>query len=119
MMSTEIAVLRALLRLSRRRAFSAGVTLADLVAAVSRTTRRRSADPVASPDDVQRALGSLARGQLIQRTGDSARLSLGGLAVAVAAARYVQSASRAKTVAQPSVGRVVPMVRRVRARRAA
>lgn len=113
MMSTEIAVLRALLRLSRRRAFSAGVTLDDLVAIVARTTRRRT-DASASPEDVTRALSSLARAQLVQRTGEHTRLSLAGLAVAVAAANYVQSSSRAKTVAQPRVVPVAPMVRRAR-----
>ncbi len=113
MMSTEIAVLRALLQMSRRRAFSAGVTLTDLVAIVSRTTRRRdAAHPSASPEDVQRAIGSLARAQLVQRTGEHARLSLAGLAVAVAAASYVQSSSRAKTVAQPRVVRLAPTLRR-------
>lgn len=119
MISTEIAVLAALLRLSRRRVFSGGVTLADLVQSVARTSRRRSSDLPASDADVQRALGSLARAQLVQRTGEHTRLSLPGLAVAVAAARHLKETSRAKPVAQPRVSRVVPMVRRARSPRAA
>jgi DNA-binding IclR family transcriptional regulator len=105
-MSTEIAVLRALLHLSRRRA---PATLADIVARV----REDQAD-------VQRALASLARAQLVQRTGDSARLSLGGLAVAVAAAaRAKADARRPKTLTSGEhtarSARVVPMARRRRA----
>jgi len=124
MISTEIAVLCALLRLSRlsrRRSSgsSGGATLTDLVATVARTSRRRSSDIAPSLTDVQRALGSLARAQLVQRTGEHARLSLPGLAVALAAARHVQESSRAKPVAQPRIGRVVPMIRRARARSAA
>jgi DNA-binding IclR family transcriptional regulator len=79
-MSTEIAVLRALLRFSRRRT---PATLEDVVASVR--------DDAA---DVERALGSLARAQLVQRDGASARLSLAGLAVAVAAAARAKAARR-------------------------
>jgi len=107
-MSTEIAVLRALLRLSRRRT---PATFADLL-------ERACADA----SDLQRALASLARAQLVQRSGESARLSLAGLAVAVAA---TANARRAKTVARPArparvsqVSRLVPIAR-VRRRRAA
>lgn len=99
-MSTEIAVLRALLRLSRRRD---AATLEDIVAHVR--------DGVA---DVQRALASLARAQLVQRRGETARLSLSGLAVAVAVAAQAKDARRrAKTVdaASPRT-RVLPVRRR-------
>lgn len=102
-MSTEIAVLRALLRLSHRRA---PATLEDIVASVREGS-----------DDVQRALASLARSQLVQRAGETARLSLSGLAVAVALAAQARDAKRrAKTVdaASPRT-RVIPMVRRRRA----
>ena len=99
-MSTEIALLRALLRLSRR---ASATSLADLVAAVGSDLA-----------DVQTALASLARAGLVQRSGESARLSLAGLAVAVAA---VANARRAKTVARPArpAARVVSLVRRRRA----
>jgi DNA-binding IclR family transcriptional regulator len=92
-MSTEIAVLRALLRLSRR---SAPTTLADLLERVG-----------GDASDLQRALASLARSQLVLRSGESARLSLSGLAVAVA---VTANARRAKTVARPS--RPMAMARR-------
>ena len=85
MFAIEIAVLRALLRFSRRRT---PATLADLL-------NRVGGDAA----DVQRALASLARSQLVQRTGESARLSLSGLAVAVA---ITANARRAKTIARPS-----------------
>jgi hypothetical protein len=98
-MSTEIAVLRALLRFSRRRA---PPTLADLL--------HRVGGDLA---ELQRALSSLSRSELIVRNGETARLSLTGLAVAVAAAA---NARRAKTVARPaSSARVVSLVRRRRA----
>lgn len=84
-MSTEIAVLRALLRLSRR---ATPATVAELLARVGGDLQ-----------ELQRALASLARGQLVQRSGASARLTLAGLAVAVAAGA---NARRAKTVARPS-----------------
>ena len=97
-MSTEIAVLRALLHLSRR---SSPATLSDVIDRVAR-----------DPRDVQRALAAFARAQLVQRNGEHVRFSLAGLAVAVAAVRHYQTTRRAKTVAQP---RVVSMVRRRRA----
>ncbi|MDB5220982.1 MAG: hypothetical protein JWO86_8909 [Myxococcaceae bacterium] len=102
-MSTEIAVLRALLRLSRRRA---PATIDELHARVG-----------GDANDVQSALASLARAQLVQRSGESARLSLAGLAVAVAA---TANARRAKTVARPTkpAPRVVS-ISRVRRHRAA
>jgi DNA-binding IclR family transcriptional regulator len=102
-MSTEIAVLRVLLRLSRRRA---PATLADLVARVGADAR-----------DVHRALGALARAQLVQRSGDTARLSLAGLAVAVASKQPRSSAPTARCT--PRAARVIPLVRRGRGRRAA
>jgi DNA-binding IclR family transcriptional regulator len=109
-MSTEIAVLRALLRLSRRRT---PATITDLL-------DRVGGDAI----DVQRALASLARAQLVQRSGESARLSLAGLAVAVAATATA-NARRAKTVARPSkharhprpVSRVVSIARVARVKR--
>lgn len=104
-MSTEIAVLRALLRLSRRATPATFTELLDRV----------GGDAI----DVQRALASLARAQLVQRSGESARLSLAGLAVAVAAAA---NARRAKTVARPSkhprpASRVVSIARLARVKR--
>jgi DNA-binding IclR family transcriptional regulator len=95
MFATEIAVLRALLRFSRRRA---PATVADLLAGVG-----------GDPRVLHHALASLARQQLVLRNGDSARLSLSGFAVAVAAAA---TARRAKAVARP---RVPAMARRRRA----
>jgi DNA-binding IscR family transcriptional regulator len=74
-MSLDIAVLRALLRLARRRT---PPTLEQLVVRVA-----------APESDVRKSLASLARSSLVQRTrGDEGglRLSLAGLAVAVAAA---------------------------------
>jgi len=84
------------------------VTLEDLVSRVREDAR-----------EVQHALASLARSQLVLRHGDTARLSLAGLAVAVAATAQA-TASRATTSrATPRIGvpaaRVVPMVRRRRA----
>jgi DNA-binding IclR family transcriptional regulator len=69
-MSHEITVLRSLLRLARRRR---GPSLADLVERTGRPER-----------EVRRALFSLARSGLVQRTPAGLRLSLAGLAVAVA-----------------------------------
>ena len=104
-MSTEIALLRALLRLSRR---AACPTFTELLNRVG-----------GDASDVQRALASLARAQLVQRSGETARLSLAGLAVAVAA---TANARRAKTVARPSKpadARRVVSIARVRRHRAA
>lgn len=94
-MSTEIAVLRALLRLSRRRV---SATLDDLLDRVG-----------GDAPELHRALASLARSQLVQRSGNHARLSLAGLAVACAANA---NARRAKTVARPSRMSRTPRVRR-------
>jgi DNA-binding IclR family transcriptional regulator len=111
-MSTEIAVLRALLRFSRRRT---PATFTDLLQRVG-----------ADPSELSRALGSLARSQLVQRSGETARLSMAGLAIAVAAAA---NARRAKTVARPARpsrakheergARVIAISRSVRRHRAA
>ena len=94
MFATEIAVLRALLRLARRRN---PATLEDLLTRVDADAR-----------EVQRALASLARAQLVLRSGDAARLSLSGLAVAVAANANKQ---RAKTASAPpaSTARIFPL----------
>ena len=112
-MSTEIVVLRALLRLARRRN---PATLEDLLSSLS-----------AVPGDareVQHALASLARAQLVLRSGNTARLSLAGLAVAVAATANAKQErqQRAKTLSQaPRTARIFPMqpLARVRRHRAA
>jgi DNA-binding IclR family transcriptional regulator len=109
-MSTEIAVLRALLLFSRR---SAPPSVADLL-------DRVGCDAL----ELERAVASLEHSQLVQRSGPGnvPRLTLAGLAVAVAAAA---NARRAKTVARPKgtranrVGRVIPMRANIRRGRAA
>ena len=110
-MSTEIAVLRALLRLARR---PNPPTLEDLLARVD-----------ADAGEVHHALASLARVQLVLRRGDSARLSLSGLAVAVAvtASAKRERPANTGTPRSPSA-RILPMQRssvapRVRRHRAA
>ncbi len=106
LMSTEIAVLRALFRLSQRRA---PATLQELVARVGHDA-----------SDVQRSLASLARAQLVLRSGETARLSLAGLAVAVATTAQAKVAKEPRSVASGRpTARVYPMVRRRRAARAA
>ena len=72
-MSLEIDVLRALLRLARRRT---PPTLEQLVVRVG-----------GEEADVRSALASLAKSGLVQRTPAGLRLSLSGLAVAVACAQ--------------------------------
>ncbi len=111
-MSTEIAVLRALLLFSRRSTSApAPPSVADLLEHVG-----------CDAAELERTFASLARSELVQLTGTMARLSLAGLAVAVAAAA---NARRAKTVARPQgsragrVGRVIPMRANVRRGRAA
>ena len=101
-MSTEIAVLRALLQLSRR---ATPATFSELLARVG-----------SDASDLQRALASLARSELVTRSGESARLSLAGLAVAAAASAQ---ARRAKTVARPAHARAAgaPVVSITRATR--
>jgi hypothetical protein len=105
-MSTEIALLRALLRLSRRASAARPVTLADLVAGVREDAR-----------EVEHALASLARQQLVLRAGETVRLSMPGLAVAVAAA--AQSRASAKVATRRPSARVFPLQARVRRHRAA
>jgi DNA-binding IclR family transcriptional regulator len=94
-MSLEIDVLRALLRLARRRT---PPTLEQLVVRVG-----------GEEADVRRALVSLARSGLVQRTPGGLRLSLAGLAVAVACAQ------RPRPVARPVASSSVPLARRRRA----
>lgn len=72
-MSLELDILRALLRLARRR---------------SPTTLAQLADRVHGDDmAIHSALRSLAKSGLVQRTPAGLRLSLAGLAVAVASAQ--------------------------------
>jgi hypothetical protein len=113
-MSTEIAVLRALLRLSRRRS---PATLEDLVTRVRGGGRGEHRSPEQHERDVQHALASLARAQLVLRQGETARLSLAGLAVAVAAVANAKAAAKAprSITSGRASARVVPMVRRRRA----
>ena len=94
-MSYEIDVLRALLRLARRRT---PPTLEQLVVRVG-------GDETA----VRRALQSLAKQSLVQRTPAGLRLSLAGLAVAVACAQ------RPRAAAQADAPSVAPLARRRRA----
>jgi len=104
-MSTEIAVLRALLRLSRLPRRSGPATLEALVASVREDAR-----------EVQTALASLARQQLVLRAGETTRLSMAGLAVAVAAAAQSRASAKVATRRPSQVrARVVPL--QVRARR--
>lgn len=111
-MSTEIAVLRALLLFSRR---STPPALADLLDHVL--------GPRGEAVDLEVALASLERSGLVHRPTGIARLSLAGLAVAVAAAANANAnARRAKTVARPKgtrVGRVIALRTNVRRGRAA
>jgi hypothetical protein len=72
--STAIRVLQAILRLSRRRKTAALIGLPELVSVVG------DADEAA----VRRALFTLAQSGLIQRTPAGLRLTLPGLAIAVA-----------------------------------
>jgi hypothetical protein len=83
-MSLEIDVLRALLRLARRRTHP---TLDQLVVRVG-----------AEESEVRRALFALARGGLVQRTPAGLRLSLLGLAVAVASAQRPKPALAAERI---------------------
>lgn len=80
--SLDLDVLRALLRLARRRT---PPTLDQLVVRVH-----------AEEPEVRRSLASLARAGLIQRTQEGLRLSLAGLAVAVACARRPRPLAKSK-----------------------
>ena len=106
--STELAVLTTLLAFSRSKRQR---TLAELV--------RRAERAGAAPNDVGRDLASLARQSLVQRAPDGMpRLSLAGLAVAVAVAATRARPRRASIVARPRISR--PQTEsRVQRRRAA
>jgi DNA-binding IclR family transcriptional regulator len=102
-MSPEILVLRALLRLARRRT---PPTLAQIVDRVDATEA-----------EIQRALARLARAGLVQRTAGGLQLSLAGLAVAVATTAPVAQSRRSR---QPLVMRLgVPHTQRPNRRDAA
>jgi hypothetical protein len=111
-MSTENAVLRAVLLLSRPRPDTGGAPSAATVATIVARVRDDEAA-------VERALAALARADLVVRVGGSIRLSFTGLAVAVAAAaRQRAEARRPKALAPfaaPPGARVLPMARRRRA----
>jgi DNA-binding IclR family transcriptional regulator len=96
-MSLQIDVLRALLRLARRRT---PPTLEQILVRVG-----------GEEDDVRRALGSLAKSGLVQRTPAGLRLSFAGFAVAVACADRSPAARTEKRPAAPAA----PLVRRRRA----
>lgn len=134
MMSTEtvtLTVLRALLSLSRQKG---PATLAGLVARVA--SERGEASDAAAVAAVERALGSLARQQLVSRTGELVRLSFAGLAVAAAVTADARARRAAAKKRRPSVrivrdrratasaphARIIPLVAgaaRVRRHRAA
>jgi DNA-binding IclR family transcriptional regulator len=99
-MSLEIDVLRALLRLARRRK---NPTLGDLVARVG----------VDDETALRRALAALARGGLVERSPSGIRLSLAGLAVAVAVASAPRP--RAAVTDRPVARAIRPAARRRRA----
>ncbi len=88
--SLDIDVLRALLRLARRQT---PPTMEQLVVRVG-----------AEPEAVRRSLVALAKSGLVQKTPGGLRLSLPGLAVAVAYAQRPSAApaARAKPVAKPA-----------------
>ena len=102
-MSLDIAVLRALLRLARRRT---PATPSELLARVDTTEA-----------EVEQIVGRLVRSDLAYRVDGGFRLSLGGLAVAAATVAPVGKARRAPTRAasEPARAAVVPMPRRRRA----
>ncbi len=89
-MNTETALLRVLLRMSR---LAAPATLDDLVAHVREDAHQ-----------VRRALRALAHAEFVQRTEDTARLTLSGLAVAVALASEARGTAKA-TRGEPKVQR--------------
>jgi DNA-binding IclR family transcriptional regulator len=98
-MSLEIDVLRALLRLARRRS---APTLDQIVVRVG------SDEPA-----VRRALSALAKSGLVQRTPAGLRLSMAGLAIAVACAQ------RPRPVARPVATVPLLVAKTNRRRRAA
>lgn len=99
-MSPEIDVLRALFRFSRRRK---SPTLESLVTRLS-----------SDESTVRRALFTLAKTGLIQRTPAGLRLTLEGLAVAVAAGKRPKPIVKNEPAPSPSAV-VPPVVRRRRA----
>ena len=100
-MKTEVAVLRALLTLSRAKRSTTAVTVADLTKYVRESER-----------EVEAALATLACDGLVLRRAETTSLSLAGLAVAVsAAARAKEETRRIKPSA--SVHAIAP--RRTRA----
>ncbi len=92
-MSLELALLHTLLRLSRRRH---ATTMDDLVERVG----------ARDPSLVLRALRSLARQGLVQRSPLGPRLTLAGLAIAVA------TQAKPKPRAKRLPGIAMPLVRR-------
>ena len=94
-MNTEIAVLRAVLRLSRRRS---PVTIHALL-------ERVDADETA----VRRALGALARSGLVQRSAEGPRLSMAGLAIAVAIVAGPQKRRQGRATVQHPRPFVLPI----------
>lgn len=97
-MSLHVDVLRALLRLARRRT---PPTLEQIVVRVG-----------GEEDDVRRALGALSKSGLVQRTPAGLRLSLAGFAVAVACADRSRVPA---TKSRPAATESAPLVRRRRA----
>jgi predicted transcriptional regulator len=97
-MTPEIAVLRALLRLARRRS---PATLEQLLVRVD-----------ADADDVLYAVRQLARAGLVHTEKNVPRLTMTGFAIAVAMTAAVPKQTKKKPA---SPARVVPLVRRRRA----
>lgn len=100
-MSCEIAVLQTLLRFARSPRRLGPSSLANVVSRVGE-----------EPAAVHRALATLARQGLVLKTADGVRLSLPGLAVAVACASAAaeKAKPRASIVAKPRL----PLERRRR-----
>lgn len=98
-MTPEIAVLRALLRLARRRA---PASLDEILVRVD-----------ADADEIHRALAALSRAGLVYRIETGPRLTMAGFAVAVATTAAVPAPRKRAPAARPP--RVVPLVRRRRA----
>lgn len=98
-MNPEIALLRVLLRIARRRS---NMALGEILL--------RSG---VEPETGHRALASLARSGLVHRTPEGPRLTLSGFAIAVATAAAVPTQKPAPK--RPAPARVVPMMRRRRA----
>jgi predicted transcriptional regulator len=109
-MSPEIAILRALLRLARRRS---PASLDEILVRVD-----------ADADEARRALNALARAGLVHDTQTGPRLTMAGFAVAVAMAATPPAKQPRKRQASVAAGagasagaraRVLPLVRRRRA----